>query len=416
MKCFLFVLFGLFVVAAKAQSIKGKYVVMGTVDSVFSKNLKEKRKFWVYVPATANDKAYTQQKYPVVYLLDGEDHFPSVTGMIQQLSEVNGNMICPDMIVVAISNTDRTRDLTPSNSTLNTEGKTIEEFKTSGGNEPFIAFIQRELMPHIDSIYPTAPYKLLIGHSFGALTAMNILINHTNLFNSYLIIDPSMWWDHQKLLTQARADLPQKKFNGKSVYLAIANTMPDGMDTLQVRKDTSGRTAHIRSILALADVFKANPNNGLNFKYRYYQDDNHGSVPLIATYDALHFLFGYYKLPPSDFIKVMDANNNADAAAIISAHYADISRHMGYMQLPPENMVNELAYYYLQSNNPQKAFLLFALNIQNYPESFNAYDSMGDYYSFRKDKEKTITYYRKALKISNVPDTREKLRKVMEGK
>ena len=43
--------------------------------------------------------------------LDGDAHFPSVVGIIQQLSQVNGNTVFPEMIVVAIPNTDRTRDL-----------------------------------------------------------------------------------------------------------------------------------------------------------------------------------------------------------------------------------------------------------------------------------------------------------------
>jgi tetratricopeptide (TPR) repeat protein len=89
---------------------------------------------------------------------------------------------------------------------------------------------------------------------------------------------------------------------------------------------------------------------------------------------------------------------------------------MGYTVLPPEGTINELAYYYLQSKNPDKAFLLFALNLQNYPHSFNVYDSMGDFYNYKKNKEKTIEYYNKALKIKNYPDTRDKLKKVVERK
>ncbi|QJD94769.1 alpha/beta hydrolase [Mucilaginibacter robiniae] len=107
------------------------------------------------------------------------------------------------MIVVAITNTDRTRDLTPTNSLTEPGGKHNEEFKNSGGGEQFISFIEKELMPHVDSLYPTALYKVLIGHSFGALTVVKVLINHTKLFNAYVAIDPSMWWDQQKLLQQA---------------------------------------------------------------------------------------------------------------------------------------------------------------------------------------------------------------------
>src|SRR6187402_2331507 len=89
-------------------------LTLGTIDSIQSKILNEQRKIWIYVPSSASNTTFAKQKYPVLYLLDGEAHFYSVAGMIQQLSEVNGNTFCPEMIVVAITNTNRTRDLTPT--------------------------------------------------------------------------------------------------------------------------------------------------------------------------------------------------------------------------------------------------------------------------------------------------------------
>src|SRR5258708_38716380 len=113
---------------------------------------------------------------------------------------------------------------------------------------------------------------------------MNMVDNHSGLFNAYIAIDPSMWWDKKKLLAQAHAVLHQKNFAGKSLFLGIANTMPLGMDTSHVRKDTSGMTEHIRAILTLTDILKSNPENGLSWSYRYYDGDSHGSVPLITEY------------------------------------------------------------------------------------------------------------------------------------
>src|ERR1700689_728727 len=89
-------------------------IVLGTIDSIQSKILNEQRKIWVYVPDGNDNNMFSKEKYPVVYLLDGDAHFYSVVGMIQQLSSVNGNTTCPKMIVVGIPNTDRTRDLTPT--------------------------------------------------------------------------------------------------------------------------------------------------------------------------------------------------------------------------------------------------------------------------------------------------------------
>ena len=95
----------------------------------------------------------------------------------------------PDIIVVGIPNTDRSIDLTP------THVVDAPDDSTSGGGENFISFIEKELMPFIDNKYPTEPYKILAGHSSGGLEVMQAFAHHTNLFNSYIAIDPSIWWD-----------------------------------------------------------------------------------------------------------------------------------------------------------------------------------------------------------------------------
>ena len=61
------------------------------------------------------------------------------------------------------------------------------------------------------------------------------------------------------------------------------------------------------------------------------------------------------------------------------------------------------------------AIYLFKLNVVNYPESYNVYDSMGDFYSAKDDKTNAIDNYKKALSIKEVPDTRQKLEK-LQGK
>lgn len=395
------------IISLKAQTVVDHQVVIGTTDSVNSAILKEKRTIWVYLPG---GYATSKDSYPVIYLLDAEWNFAAFTGMVHELSEVIGNTVYPKCIVISIPNTDRTRDLTPTHAELGPDGKYLGGMQTSGGGENFTAFLQRELMPHIDSAYRTTPYKILVGHSFGGLTAMNIFINHTDMFNSYLVIDPSMWWDSRKLLDQTKNALKQRRFEGKSLYLAIANTMPFGVDTASVRRDTAQDFGgHIRSILMLKDALQANKGNGLHWSYKYYGNDSHGSVPLIAEYDGLHFLLKFYDFPPGFTGATMDKDAIKDLAKFISDHYEDISKHMGYTVLPGEEMVNGLGYTMLGFGFPHKAFSLFSLNIKNYPKSAGALDSMGDYYAAQKDNTSAAEYYKKALALNENPVTRKKL-------
>src|SRR5258708_3207726 len=118
-----FFLFGTFLLALQGCSHtagnNSNNIVIGKIDSLYSQTLGEERKVWVYMPHGDNGPSASGQRYPVVYLLDGDAHFSSVMGMIQQLSEINGNTVCPDMILVGIPNTVRMRDLTPTHSAPN---------------------------------------------------------------------------------------------------------------------------------------------------------------------------------------------------------------------------------------------------------------------------------------------------------
>lgn len=378
-------------------------IVIGTIDTVNSKILNEKRPIWIYKPENVIGNNNVQKQYPVIYLLDGDWHFSSVVGIIEQMSFINGNTICPEMIIVGIPIKDRYRDLTPScDSSIS---------KTSGGYNNFISFINNELFPFINSTYPTAPYKIFIGHSLGGLTVVNTLMKFPNMFNSYIAIDPSMWWDNQISLKEAETVLSSNKFEGKRLFLAIANNMNKGMDTASVRNDNTRNTLAIRSNLKFTDILKANTNNELNFQTKYYINESHGSIPLIATYDALHFTFDFYNFP-------LDKSDYADTTMTIAyrmeKHYNDVSKKMGYKINPSESIINTLGYNAIYLKNLPLAEYFFKMNINNFPDSYNAFDSIGDYYVAVGNNDQAIIMYKKALSIFDNVETRKKLESIIK--
>jgi predicted alpha/beta superfamily hydrolase len=376
------------------------------IDTIYSDILKERRPVWVYTPGF-DTSYFSKPAYPVLYVFDGDGYFASLVTLIQQLSMVNGNTVLPQMIIVGIPNTPghRTRDLSPTKSSFD---------KTSGGGEQFTRFLQTELIPYIDKNYATAPYRTLIGHSLGGLMAIHFLINHTNLFNAYIAIDPSMFYDNDGLLKQTETALQQKDLRGSKLFLGIANTMNPGMDTAQVRNDTTQITHHIRSILKLADNLKKHPSNNLKWAYKYYPDDDHASVPLIAEYDGLRFVFDKNRFPRNQpinqfFDKAYTAN---DLKALIIKHYKLMSQEMGYEVKPAESLMNMFGYTFLQQKDNEKAFMFFDVNINCYPKSFNVYDSMGDYYLANNNKAKAAEYFKKALAIKYRTEIKDKLDKL----
>jgi len=391
---------------AKAQSGPTP-IVLGHIDTVYSEILQEKRPVWVYMPP--HDTSYfTKPAYPVLYVLDGDGHFISLVTLVQQLSAVNGNTVLPEMIIVGIPNTrgHRTRDLTPIASPND---------KTSGGGENFTAFIEKELVPYIDKNYATAPYRTLMGHSLGGLFAINMLMKHSSLFNAYIALEPSMFFDNDDLLGQTKSILQQKDFKGRSLFVGIANTMNPGMDTLQVRADTTIITHHIRSILKLKDNLQKYPANHLRWDYKYYPDDDHASMTMIAAYDGLRFIFQHNRFPRNQpqnqfFDKSLTP---AQIEKMIKEHYRGLSNEMGYDVKPQESYMNMLGYTFLQRKDYDRSRMFFQQNIDYYPGSFNAYDSMGDYYLEIKDKSKAIEYFKRALSIKYRQEIKDKLDKVL---
>jgi predicted alpha/beta superfamily hydrolase len=393
-KCALLFVSAFILTQAFSQTAKNN-ITVGEKVSMYSKVLGEKREVWVHLPASySKGKA---NRYPVVYVLDGDENFLTITGIVNELSVKHGNTDVPEMIIVGILNTDRTRDLTI---THRTTGFAVDpQFaKNSGGGEKFTSFLKKELIPYIDSAYPAAPYRTLIGHSLGGMIVVNTLLNHTDMFNAYIALDPSIWWDDQLLVKQAETQLAHKKFENKSFFMAVANTMNSKEDFSQLKKDTATPNLHFRSEVNLIDVLK-NKEAGLHWSYDYYKNETHASVPLIGQYNGLRFIFDFHPLSFSS--QLWNPHFNADSA--ISSHYKMLSKRMGFTVLPPEEFVNSLGHAYLESHLFDKAEGVFKLNVLNYPNSAVVYSAMGDLYAERKDSNTATRFYQKSLQIKKDP-------------
>lgn len=400
LSCFLF-LFLSTVAAAQSSTLD-----FGHVDSLRSNVLQEKRGLWIYVPPADPSAPFAPKHYPVLYLLDGDLHFASVMGLVQQLSAVNGNTLCPEMIIVGIPHPfpTRTRDLTPTHTTTRWDNRKDQTLASSGGGERFLSFLETEVVPYVEAHYPTAPYRLLVGHSLGGLTVLNTLATKPHLFNAYVAIEPSLWWDNRVVLSKLAASFQQHQVLQRKLFLAVANTLPAGRDTVGIRQDTTGSTEHLRAELAAVDLLRRQAPATLTWTWKYYPDERHGSVPLRAEYDALRTFFRHEEVPlPTN---VADPTFTADA---LQQQYRTLSQQFGYSVSPPEELINLYAWGCLQKQQPKKALSLFRLNLTNYPTSFNAHSSMGAYYEQQGMPRQALPYYVHALKLREDPETRQKV-------
>jgi predicted alpha/beta superfamily hydrolase len=353
---------------------------IGQKISIHSEALNETRDVWIYLPPNYSDKYFQAQQFPVLYVLDGDAHFHSLSGLIQILSSgVNWTFAIPEMIIVAIPNTNRVRDLLPTHSTTGADGKGNDFFQQSGGTDNFLKFITQELAPKIESTFRTFPYKILIGQSFGGLTVMHALCTIPKAFNAYVAIEPSLWWDDQSLLKQRREYFTSVDLKERSLYLAQANSL----------RSWDKSNAHFEGIKEFATLLETRNKSGLRWRYKFYPDDDHSSVAFVSEYDALRFIFEKYRV---DY-------NIVSTAEQLKSQYQQLSRELGITFLPPERITQALGNTYLYLAKYDTAQRFFQMNIDNYPNSSSAYANMGQYWKSRGDKKKALAYYEKSVTI-----------------
>ncbi|WP_346883450.1 alpha/beta hydrolase-fold protein [uncultured Algibacter sp.] len=400
-KVYLIFLLCLYCFNSNAQS--NNDINIGKIERIYSKILGEERKVWVHVPKDKIDGVLIKQKYPVIYLLDGDAHFSSVVGIMENLSSKSDNNVLPKCIIVGITNTNRTRDLTPK---IKTKGTPIDSITKAnlGGGEKFISFIDKELIPKIDLEYPTAPHKTFIGHSLGGLMVMHTFNKYPDLFNAYIAVDPSMSWDNKTLLKDITRNTLHTKYNNKTLFLGIANTLPNNIDITRAENDESDQTQHIRSILELKSFL--DNDSQLKFKGTYYENDSHGSSPLISTYDGLRFIFDFYNLKINLHTFY---NPETDVASLIVNHFNKVSKTMGYKIKPYGNYINKMGHQFLNAGQLKKSEALFKLNVTNFPKNYQVYNALANFYEKNKEEEKAIENYKKSMSLNKNSLAKNKL-------
>jgi predicted alpha/beta superfamily hydrolase len=247
----------------KDRIIENKFII-------YSNILNENRTCLISLPETYNDTSNTNKQYPLLILLDGYAFFKTAAGIIHFMSsDRNRNYFMPETIIVAIENVDRERDFTV------TKLKT-KRVNTMGGGKKFLTFIEKELISYVDENYRTKPYRTLVGHSLGGLLTLNSYIDKSSIFDAYLSIDPSIWWDEEKMITKVDSISPIS-FK-KKIYIATANQVKTRYERNKKKHDR------------MYTLIKIKSNEKAEIKVKTYNNDNHRSVPLIALYEGLMYL------------------------------------------------------------------------------------------------------------------------------
>ena len=245
-----------------------KPLVAGEVLTFPSQVLGQERVLNVRLPDGYADSTLA---YPVIYVLDGgtNEDFPHTAGLVQFLNMYG---LIPQSIVVGIANNGRSRYHDFTGPTQSDSDKVW--ISTYGGSEAFIRFLAEEVQPLVQLKYRANGHRTLIGQSLGGLLGTEVLFTRPELFDDYILVSPSLWWNNGELATQADAWVKAHAALPKRVFMASARD--DAMMQPQID--------------AVAKAFKG-ARSPLEFQYEHFPQESHMTILHRAEYKAFEWLY-----------------------------------------------------------------------------------------------------------------------------
>ncbi len=258
------VLFAVSFSGAADPVAKASSLIVGETFTIESKILNETRRINVYRPPGPVDA-----RLPVLYMPDGgmAEDFLHLAGLVQ-IGATNGTM--RPFLLVGIENTERRRDLTGP--TMKAEDKRIAA--RVGGSESFRSFLRRELMPEINARYRTTKETALVGESLAGLFVMETFFVEPDLFDTYVAIDPSLWWNNEKLVADAAERLRAQPKLSKTLYLA-----------------TSDEKGIVEPTQRLAAILAKDAPPGVRWQYAKMPEERHSTIFHPAALKAFRAVF-----------------------------------------------------------------------------------------------------------------------------
>ena len=222
--------------------------------TVASRALGESRLVNVHTPAAY--RASNAARFPVLYMPDGgiDEDFPHVVNTVDSLIALR---VIRPVIVVGIPNTERRRDLTGP--TRVKSDSTIAP--RVGGSAAFRRFIRDELMPAIRARFRTTDERAIVGESLAGLFVVETFLTEPTLFDHYVALDPSLWWNGGALVDSAAARRTTNGTAPRTLYLASSNVREIAADAER-----------------FAAVLRATPPRGLSWVYVPRTDLTHATI------------------------------------------------------------------------------------------------------------------------------------------
>jgi len=312
---------------------------------IVSSVLGEKRNLVVYLPAGYQKN---QQRFPVLYLTDGDIQGPHTAGTLDYLAKFDQT---PKMIVVGIVNSPQTRerDLTVTSTEQQPVQQTEQQSEQQLANaDRFLAFVEQEVIPFVKKRYRTLDYQALSGTSHGGQFAINALVKRPGLFDGIIAISPSLYWDKAQMLVLTKLALKREQLQGR-LYVSIAD-------------EESTMTEPFQKFVALTQRY---PSEKLVVASQIFGTETHNTTVLQGQYYGLKHLFSGWGIPETP-------QTLADLQSIFERR----SKLLNTPFVIPEDRAAGFGQWLQYLNRQEDALALLQWNRKTYPQSLNAHTAL----------------------------------------
>jgi predicted alpha/beta superfamily hydrolase len=304
----------------------------------------------IYLPAGYQN---SQDRYPVLYLTDGDIQGPHTAGTVDYLAKFEQ---MPPMIVVGIINPRETRErdltVTPS------DKQNLNQLENA---DRFLAFLEKEAIPFVKQQYRTLDYQVLSGTSHGGQFALNVLMKRPELFDGVIAISPSLYWNGEQLLGLAEPALKEHRLQGR-LFVSIADEEPTMTEPYQRFVDLLART----------------PSAKLVVSAQTFSNETHNTTVLQGQYAGLKHIFADWPIPEGEPKTLADLQEKFDSR----------SKLLKTNIMIPEDKANGYAGWLQYLNRQDDALALLKWNRTNYPQSLGAHTALiKAYLHFKMQKD-----------------------------
>lgn len=359
-------------------------------DLVIAKRVKlnsvilgEERTVFISTPFGYND---SKESYQVLYVLDGAS---DIIGFVKYASDYG---VCPPLIIVSIEETNSQRDMFPTrplykrgtqpttawyNKTEDNELRNYMPNEKVGEADKFLSFIETELFPYIEKNYRTKPYRICCGQSRAGLCVTHAFLSHTAMFNAYIALSPSLYWDDGLMMKTAEEKLAGLNFKHRQFYYNIGeNEIP----------------STIGDAFTFAEIIKTNASKDLRWKLDYLPNETHGSGSVLGTLNALKFIYEGWNFD--------DSKIKTEGFGAIDNFYTSQSEKFGYEITYDAGLLNVYGWNLLRNGKHKEAIQVFNENVRRLPDSPDAYNYLGEGYLAAGNTEMAIKSYEKAIDLA----------------